>query len=314
MPTRSPSDRTLPGMTPDGQDGLLTRAQAAALGISDDALAHRVGPGGRWQRVLPRVYATFTGQLTETQRWTAALLYAGPDAMLGGATALALLSLRYAPASPYVQVLLPHRVRRRSTGFVCVRRTTRPLVPWLAGGWPVCPVEVAVVDTARRMRSLRDVRAMVCEVVQRRRTTGEALAAALAAGGSGGSALVRRAIGDVLAGCWSAPECELRDLFGRSRVLPAARWNVELRDAGGRFLGVVDGWFEDVGLAVEVDSHEHHLWGTSFERTLARHNRLEAAGIAVLHVSPQRLRREPWAVLREIEAAYITRRAMIQGR
>lgn len=301
-------------MTPDDQDGLLTRAQAVALGISDDALAHRVGPGGRWQRVLPRVYATFSGQLTEAQRWTAALLYAGPDAMLGGVTALALLNLRYAPVSAYVHLLLPHQVRRRSSGFVVVRRTHQSLVSWSARGWPVCPVEVAVVDAARRMRSLRDVRALVCEAVQRRRTTAVALAAAVAAGGSAGSALVRRAVDDVFAGCWSAPECEARDLFGRSRVLPTAQWNVTLRDAGGRFLGVVDCWFADVGLAVEVDSREHHLWGTSFEETMARHNRLEAAGVAVLHISPQRLRREPLAVLREVEAAYLARLALIQGR
>jgi very-short-patch-repair endonuclease len=301
-------------MAPEDQDGLLTRAQALTLGISDNALAHRVGPGGRWQRVLPRVYATFTGRLTEDQRRTAALLYAGPEAMLGGATVVALLGLRYGPTPARVHVLLPHWVRRRSTGFVVARRTTQALVPWRVGPWPVCPVAVAVIDAARSMRSLRAVRAMVCEVVQRRRTTPAALAAALAAGGSAGSALVRRAVADATAGCWSAPECELRDLLVRSRVLPSARWNVTLRDPAGRFLAVVDGRFDDVGLAVEVDSREHHLWGTSFEETLARHNRLEAAGIAVLHVSPQRLRREPMAVLREVEAAYLSRLAMIQGR
>lgn len=296
-----------------GQDGLITRSQAVAAGISDDALAHRVGPGGRWQRVLPRVYATFTGRLTESQRRTAALLYAGPQAMLGGPTAAALMGLRYAPTDRRVHVLLPHAVRRRSAGFVAIRRTTHRLVPWYAGEWPVCPPEVAVVDATRAMRSLRDVRALVCESVQRRRTTPSELMRAVTAGGSAGSALARRAVEDVTAGCRSSPECELRDVLAGSRRLPCAAWNVTVRDAAGRFLGVPDAWFDDVWLAVEVDSREHHLLGTSFDDTLARHNRFEAAGIAVLHVSPRRIRREPAQVRREVEAAYAARLAMIQG-
>ena len=44
------------------QEGVLTRKQAYAHGISPARiLAHL--RAGRWQRVLPRVYATFTGPL-----------------------------------------------------------------------------------------------------------------------------------------------------------------------------------------------------------------------------------------------------------
>ncbi|WP_235999049.1 hypothetical protein [Qaidamihabitans albus] len=55
-------------------------------GHSDGDIAANL-VAGRWHRVLPRVYATFTGEPSRTARLRAALLYGGPYATLSHHTA-----------------------------------------------------------------------------------------------------------------------------------------------------------------------------------------------------------------------------------
>jgi len=68
------------------QHGLVTAAQLGRLGVSPDAIEAQVD-AGRWQHVLPRVYATHTGRLPRHERIMAALLYAGPYALVSHRTA-----------------------------------------------------------------------------------------------------------------------------------------------------------------------------------------------------------------------------------
>ncbi|MCU1693396.1 MAG: hypothetical protein JWM64_2487 [Frankiales bacterium] len=55
---------------------------------------------------------------------------------------------------------------------------------------------------------------------------------------------------------------------------------------------------------MECDSRQWHLLPADWEATLARHDRMTAAGLHVLHVTPRRLQQDPRAVLREVEGAY----------
>jgi very-short-patch-repair endonuclease len=116
-----------------------------------------------------------------------------------------------------------------------------------------------------------------------------------------GSRLLRIAVADVIAGCRSAPECELRALVLRSRVLPEPQWNRPLPDLPDIS---PDGWWEEARLVLEVDSVEHHSLGPDAEHTQRRQARLAAAGWTVLPIGPRRIRREPVPLLLEIEAAY----------
>ncbi|HLR93784.1 MAG TPA: hypothetical protein VK053_04600, partial [Jiangellaceae bacterium] len=106
------------------QRGLITRRQALAAGLSAAGIRHRLETR-RWQRLLPGVYAIFSGPIHQSHRTVAALLHAGPDALVTGALACALYNLRYAPVSDRVDVLIPSSVRARSTRFVTVHRSTR---------------------------------------------------------------------------------------------------------------------------------------------------------------------------------------------
>lgn len=113
-------------------------------------------------------------------------------------------------------------------------------------------------------------------------------------------ALARRAVADLVAGCRSAPECELRDLVRTSTTLLEPVWNQPLPGADDL---IPDGYIEEVRLVLEVESMEHHQFGDAPERTERRRARLASLGWRVYPVSPRRLRESPAAVLAEIEAA-----------
>jgi len=285
------------------QDGLLTRSQALQR-LSPAALRHRLRPGGPWLRLLPGVYLASTGVPTSRQRLRAALLHGGEAAVLSGPTALEQHGLVAPAPDPRVHVLVPHEHRPSTHRLVVVRRTTRELQPVLRHGLPTAPLPRALVDACRPLRDERAVRALLASAVQGGLVRVSALSAELEAGERAGSALARRVLEEVSDGVRSAPEAELRQLFSTSDVLPSALWNCRLLHRGS-WLADPDAYFEEAGLVVESDSRAWHLSPQDWEATLARHGRMEATGLHVLHISPQRRRRDPAPVLAEVEAAYL---------
>jgi hypothetical protein len=283
------------------QSGVITRSQTRDCAMSDQALRHRIRPGGPWQVLLPGVYLTTTGSPATPHRLMAAQLYAGGDSVITGPAALALHHIR-APQTPIVDVLIPHERRRRSLGFVRVHRTARmPSVVLWADEVSYVPLARAVADTARGLRDLGEVRAVVADGVQRQRLHVSQLADELARGPVQGSACFRLALEEVGEGVRSAAEGDLRALIKRER-LPDPMYNPSLY-AGGSFIARPDAWWAEAGVAGEVDSREWHLSPRDWERTLARDARMSAHGIVVLRISPRRLRTEPRQVAAEIKSA-----------
>ncbi len=290
------------------QDGLITKQQALAAGMSVGAIRHAARAGGPWQRLAPGLYAAFTGELSHRQRLRAAVLRAGPGALLTGSDACRAHGLRYVPATSRPMVLIPHGRRAPTGGGAIVRRVVDLPGPRVVSGLPVAPVDRAVMDATRwsahslEVRpSLQDTRALICESVQRRLTTPDRLAQALLQVPRNGTRFIRRAVDDVVAGCWSAPECELRDLVRRSAVLPEPHWNTPLPGLPDI---TPDGWWDESRLVLEVDSEEHHAYGLGPEQTERRHARMVAAGWTVMPISPRRIRRAASWLLVEIESAY----------
>jgi hypothetical protein len=286
------------------QHGVLSRAQALSCGVTPDGLRHRYRPGGPWQRLLPGVYLTSTGEPTSEQLQTAALLYAGTPSVITGPAALHWYRLR-APETRRVDVLVPGNRQCPSRAFVAVHRTWRlPDVQSrdLAIGY--VPPARAVADTVRGLAERSEVRAVVASAVQQGRCTVLELAAELAAGSVRGSLLLRSVLAEVADGIRSPAEGDFRDLVRKSE-LPQPLFNPSLY-LNGKFLARPDAWWPDSGVAVEIDSREWHLAPDDWEATMRRHARLTAAGIRVLHVSPRQLRSEPGQVLRDIAAALRT--------
>jgi very-short-patch-repair endonuclease len=292
-----------------GSGWVVTRAEAHAAGLDDRAIGRRLA-GGLWQRVFHGVYATHSGPITPDQRQVAALAYLGAGAMLTGQSALCRHGLRAADERGLVHVLVPDATRGRPGGFVVVTRTGRPpRNPDLLNGMCVAPVVRAVVDACRRLRSLDRVRALVAEAVQRDLCTVGSLAEELAQQPSAGTRLARQALAEVGANAHSVPEITLARRLRAAGVRGFAQ-NADIRDDAGRWLARGDFVWRTHRAVAEVDSVAYHLSPADQWHTQRRHNRLEAAGWAVLHYAPHRIRTDPAAVVAEI-AAFLAIRARL---
>jgi hypothetical protein len=278
---------------------VIARYQALAVGLSENALRHRLRPGGPWRKLLPGIYLTMTGTPTTLQQEMAALLYAGNGSLVTGPAALRCHHIgKIVP--DLVDVLVPATRQRHDAGFVRLHRTTRlPGRIWQMGPVRYVPPPRAVADAVRGMDSLRDVRAVVADAVQRRACKVRELAAELAEGPNTGSALFRMALADVAEGIRSVAEADLKDLLVKAKV-PMPLFNPELHDADGTFIARPDAWWPELGIAIEVDSREWHLSPQDHENTLTRGRRMGRYQIVVLRFTPRQLRSEPAVVIEEI--------------
>ncbi len=163
------------------------------------------------------------------------------------------------------------------------------------------PPARAVADAARGGIAPRDARALVADAVQQGKCTVQQLSAELRSGPKQGSGALRAALDEVAAGVRSVAEGDLRKLIIRGG-LPEPMYNPRLF-AGEAFLAQPDAWWPDTGVACEVDSREWHLSPAGWERTQARHARMSAHGILVLHYAPRRIRSDGAGVVSELTAA-----------
>jgi hypothetical protein len=287
----------------DKQSSVVSRGQLLALGMKDAAMQYRLRRGGPWQTLLPGVYLTLSGVPSLSQKEMAALLYAGPGSIVTGPTALMHHSIRYGSAvDGGIDVLVPASRQRLSTGFVRLHRTARmPSRVCSSGPVRLTLAPRAVADTVRQLTVLRDVRAVVADAVQLGRCTVGQLTEELRTGPVKGSAVFRSVLSEVADGIRSTAEGDLRDVITSAR-LPTPLFNPSLYD-GEVFLGRPDAWWPDAGVAGEVDSREWHLSPEDWDRTRRRHDLMAAAGIIVLHFSPQEIRREPGKVAQMIRTA-----------
>ena len=300
-------DRDALARTLDHQLYVITREQAVTVGVTRHALRHRLRSGGPWQGLLPGVYLATTGTPTPIQQEMAAMLYAGPDSVVTGLAAVRQHHIR-GPVTELVDVLVPASRRRRDADFVRLHRTTHlPTRVWQLGPLRYALPARAVADAVRDLTSLRDVRAMVADAVQRSHCRVPDLSTELNAGPSVGSKLFREALTDVADGIRSAAEGDLKDLLTKAG-LPMPLFNAAIYDGDGTFIARPDAWWPERGVALEVDSHEWHLSPHDHTRTLERQRRMGKHGIVVLPFTPREIRTQPADVINTIRHALETGR------
>jgi hypothetical protein len=284
---------------------VITRRQALAAGVTASSLRHRLG--NSWQSLIPGVYLAATGTPTIIQQQMAAMLHAGRGSVITGPAALQQHRIR-GPAADRIDVLIPASRRRQDAAFVRLHRTTRmPKRIWRFGPLHYALPARAVADAVRDLSSLRDVRAMVADAVQRGACAIPDLSAELDHGPSVGSKLFREALADVADGIRSAAEGDLKDLLAKSR-LPAPLFNASIYDGDDTFIARPDAWWPERGVAVEIDSHEWHLSPHDHTRTLERQRRMAKRGILVLPFTPREIRTQPADVINTIRHALETGR------
>jgi hypothetical protein len=281
------------------QHNVISRQQALRCGLTRDALAHRIRPDGPWQRLLAGIYLAQTGAPALLQKEMAALLHAGPEAVLTGRSALRSLGIS-AEEPVVIDVLVPVRRRPESVSFVAVHRTARmPRQVIRKGGRLYALPSRALADVARHTTDLREARALIAGAIQRGRCTPEALRQELDEGPIRHSAMLRRVLAEVADGIRSVVEAEFRELIVRSR-LPRPMFNARLFTADGTFIARPDAWWPEAAVAAEVDSREWHLNPAGWENTMRRHTAMSGYGIIALHFSPAQIRNDPAAVVAAI--------------
>jgi hypothetical protein len=289
----------------DDQDGLVTVDQLLANGFSPDAIQRRVGKGV-WQRLLPGVILTVSGQPTRRQRLVGAFLWAGPTSAIDGPDACDWYGVRPSWFDlGTVHVVVGQGSSARTQSYVRVRRATAEV--HIGGQTMVRYVDpgAALIVAARGARTERDAIAVLSRGLQLGMVSVDDLRAARE---NIGDKWCRRVDGALLAvgvGLRSAGEVDARDVVTGSLILPEPLWNQWLDLGDGGPLVCADALWKDAGMLHETNGRAYHAWGLSFDDMQARHDRLTAAGLIALHNSPTRLRRQPDAVRRELERCYL---------
>lgn len=189
------------------QYGVVSRTQAMRTGLSAGMIKFRIR-SGRWQQLHLGVYATFTGAPGRGARLWAALLAAGPGAVLSYETAAELQGLADKPVSP-VHVTVPHGRHIVAPEGVCLHRSDRALAAAQAGTYPPrTTVEETVLDLTQVARTFDDVCGWVTRAIARELTDETRLHAAMtsATGCAGGRTCTRssRQPSPVTIRCWSS--------------------------------------------------------------------------------------------------------------
>jgi very-short-patch-repair endonuclease len=301
---------------PFGPDPIAHRRELADRGVSVGRIRRAIA-SGRWQEPVPGVVVGHGGPLTQRQRWQVGVRHAGPTGCLSHRSALAVLGARVEELPParrvagvvgayveppeggLVEVSVPHGRHLRSSGFVVVHQSRRPLSVRPVHELPVCSAARAAVDVAITADHRSEVDHVVSHVLQRGMASVEQLAEETRLLGRRATNWLQAAVADACRGMRSVGEADLRRVVVVAG-LPEPEWNAEVLTPAGRFF--VDALWREHGVGVEADGAAFHLSADDWSQDLVRQNALHAVGIRLLRFPVRRLRAERAACAREIRA------------
>lgn len=240
------------------QGNVIARRQGPDSGLGPYLMRNRARDG-RWQRLQRGVYAAFSGEpARETELW-AALLRAGPDAVLSHLTAAerhglvdepnSVITITVPAARHPGQGKIPGVIIHRSDAILRVRHPT--MLP------PCTRVEDTVLDLIQAAGTFDDAYAWICRAIGRRRTTAERMRHAM---DERKKMRWRRelmiALGDADDGALSVLEYRYVRRVERPHGLPAARRQARIGyRQGNRYL---DNLYEEYQVCVELDGTAAH--------------------------------------------------------
>jgi hypothetical protein len=239
------------------QDGVISRAQALATGLTDDAWRWRLRRD--WQRVLPGVAVAHSGPVSDRQRAWAAVLHGGPGAALSGDAALLMQGMRLpSPSALDLAIPTPRRVvgARLQNGAVVVHRVAKLWQwTWSVRGLAVTRAHAAVLHAAAWAESDRAAEWRVAAAVQQRRTAVGPLRSALQAMPClRRHALLLQVLDDVELGAHAGSELQFLR-FCRAHHLPLPdELQVRVRAGSVHYL---DARYRRQRVTVELDGAHH---------------------------------------------------------
>lgn len=239
------------------QSGIVSRKQALDSGMLQSTIRSKLRTG-RWQRVHRGVYATFTGPLNRHAQLWAAVLYAGPGAVLSHETAAEVDCLVDRPSAA-VHVTVPGSRRVHPVPGLRVHRSRHLRdLRFPAGELPRTWIEDTVLDLADTKRELDEVCALVTAAFGRRQTSAGMMRTVLA---ERKFHRWRREIGELIAaaddGTHSVLEFRYDRDVERAHGLPRSMHQVPFRKKDGS-RGFRDRVYESYGVIVELDGKQAH--------------------------------------------------------
>jgi hypothetical protein len=290
---RSRSAKVFVRAVADRQHGRVSAAQLAALGIETISVARWVADG-YLQPVHPRVYAVGHRAPSVEADLTAAVLYAGPGAMLSHATALWWLGMVDTPP-PRIQVSTPRRCQSLRRVNVHGRRGCSRV--WHKG-LPTTDLEQALLDYAS-VAPLERVRHALANADYHQVLDLPSLRA-VAGCGRPGSVKLQRAL--------KRHEPKLahtRSPLERLFLPLCERAGIPLPDVNVYIEGVlVDAVWRDRKLVVELDGRDNHSSWAQIQTDRSKELRLRAAGYDVVRYGTQQLEEQAQEVVADLLRAY----------
>ena len=286
------------------QSGVISRGQLLDLGLSATQAKADVNTG-RWQRVFPGVYATFTGPIGIHSHVWAALLYAGGGAAASQGTALWLWKLADEPPA-VVDVVVPESRRvLRQPGLRIHRRRTlnQPDVSSLihpSAQPPRLRVEEAVLDSCGAVPAPAAID-LVLRATQRRTTTADRLRRSMQQRPrQRWRSLLLDVLAEVQVGVASNLELAYRRSVEQRHHLPVGTRNEAEDGRSGSH------WYRDVRyrtwhVIVELDGREAHPVGEVF-RDMRRDNVAAVAGDTSLRYGWRDVVGDPCGVAAQVGA------------
>jgi hypothetical protein len=235
---------------------VIASRQAAYAGLGRRQIENLVR-AGRWRPLHLGVYAAFTGKPPRDALLWAAVLRAGPQAILSHQTSAGLYGI-LEDRSRLIHVTVPHAQHLRPIAGLVIHRSSRILQTRDPGYLPPrTMIEETVFDLAQSAISFDDVVSLLARSCQRRLTTPYLLAMTLEARPKmRWRAEIGFALQDVSNGVQSPLEHRyLRDVE-RAHSLPAADRQAEAVKRGRRIFRDVR--YRKYGVVVELDGRASH--------------------------------------------------------
>ncbi|WP_340684836.1 hypothetical protein LCL61_41970 [Amycolatopsis coloradensis] len=287
------------------QHGIVSRRQLHAYGHTMSDIRANLA-GGRWQRVLPRVYSTFTGGLSRSAKIHAALLYGSGYAILSHRTAAEEWKILPVIEGP-VEITVPYTFSAISQAPLVIVHRSRAL-PHIAAGTdpPRARVTDTILDLATSQRTPRQATNTIVDLLGRTRISVAAMeACVLVRPPFRYRPAIRHGLALVGGGLMSALEVaykeDVEDLHGLPRGSRQTPFEVD-----GKTLWE-DVTYDARGAAVTVrldGRSTHSTPGVAF-RDRRRDNAAELAGRARLVYGWRDVRDSPCAVAAEVRTILI---------
>ena len=281
-----------------GQFGVVSRSQALRGGLTAGMIKFRV-TSGRWRQVHPGIYTTFNGDLSHGSRLWAAVLSAGPGAVLGHETAAELHQLAD-KRDRLVHVMIPDPRHVKAAEGVRLHRSTRNVEAVQMQGYPpVTTVEETVLDLTQAATTFDDVCGWVTRAIARELTDETRLHAAMTKRERlRWRADLHEVLEAAVTGDHSVLEFRYHRDVERAHGLPEPDRQVPFTAKDGR-RGRRDRVYQEYGVVVELDGRLAHPEENRWKDT-ARDNAAAAARQQSLRYGWTAVTKHPCATAAEV--------------